>query len=34
MEEITKKQFNRYEGVRKLECITKQGVKVYSVWSK
>jgi len=31
---MDKSQLNKAEGVRKLECITHNGVKVYSVWSK
>ena len=31
---MDKSQLNKTEGVRKLECITHNKVKVYSVWSK
>ena len=31
---MDKSQLNEQKGIRKLECITKQGVKVYSVWDK
>jgi len=31
---MDKSQLNKTEGTRKLECITKNGVKVYSVWTK
>ena len=31
---MDKSQLNKAEGVRKLECIAHNGVKVYSVWNK
>ena len=31
---IDKSLLKKEEGIRKLECITPSGVKVYSVWNK
>ena len=31
---MDKKLLNETKGIRKLECITDNGVKVYSVWNE
>ena len=31
---MDKSQLNKAEGVRKLECTTHNGVKIYGVWYK